>query len=114
MINKKIWELVWILGISLLVVFLYLFGSNTLIRQILTPIYLFIHPGLTYVGFLKLEDWISKIALGIAISLLMVAVVAVLLMSFQFWDPVVGLYFLVFITILGAIVQFFQLNRTES
>ena len=114
MINIKRGLLVWVIVFSLTIGFLYLFGSNTLFRKIITPIYLFIHPGMTYVGFLRLKDWISNIAIGIAISFIMVAAVAALLMAFRFWNPEVGLYILAIITILGAIVQLFQLNRNKS
>jgi hypothetical protein len=113
LINKR-WGLVWVIGFSLLITIFYLFVPNTPSRQLITAIYLFIHPGLTYVGFLRLEDWISEIAIGIAVSFLLIALVALLLMFIQFWDAVVGLYILVFITILGAVVQLFQLSRTED
>ena len=67
--------------------------------------FLLICPGRVYIQFLPISDNLSQLTIGIALSILLNSIVALLMIYTKVWEPQLGLIILIGLSILGIILQ---------
>jgi hypothetical protein len=81
------------------------FDSGWFLRPYLLFLFVFICPGMAVIGLLHLNNFLTEFVLSIALSLVLGALVAELLVVLQQWSPPLVLAILVLISFIGASLQ---------
>lgn len=96
---------------------LVLIDSTSIIRAIITLVFLSICPGMAWVRMISLSSRILKVILSIAVSMLIVTITAEAMLYTRHWSELTGILLLEGITLVGIIVEGILLivqNAVES
>ncbi|MDQ3781242.1 MAG: DUF1616 domain-containing protein [Chloroflexota bacterium] len=75
------------------------------LRAILALGFLFVCPGMAFVPLLRVEDVLTELSLGVALSLSLDALVAGTMLYAGLWSPEWGLALLIVVSLVGALLQ---------
>ncbi len=75
------------------------------IRAIVALGFLFLGPGMAFVPLLRIEDLLTELSLGVALSLSLDALVAGTMLYAGLWSPEWGLALLIVVSVVGASLQ---------
>jgi hypothetical protein len=88
------------------------FDTGGFLRPYLLFIFIFLCPGMAVIGVLHLNNFLTELILSIALSLVLGALVAELLVVTQHWSPPLVMAVLVTISFVGASLQIAEHIKT--
>lgn len=100
-----------IIAASLLTAIFYLIGASSFLRTFVALGFLFICPGMAIIPLLRLGDLSQELSIGIALSLVLDAVVAAGALYLRLWYPGAVLAVLIGLALTGASLQLWQARK---
>ncbi len=111
MSNKFRWPIIIIL-ISIVVGILAWANSGSPLRPILIFLFMMVIPGLAFTRLFNFGNILTEIVLAVALSLVISTFLAELMIFTHLWSPNAALGILVFISVIGAVLQITQRERS--
>ena len=106
--GEKKWVPVLVIIITGVIGIFHGFNLSGFVIQSMTPFYLMVVPGFTFIQFLEIGDIVAEFALGITLSLIIITIIPMLMVYLNFWHPNLGLWLILSVTFVSASIQVFR------